>query len=115
MNNKQNSPSMEEIFSYARKIYTKKLQSNKNLLELTTYNNISMWWTTNAMFRDFLNIVINGNLNYKRYRKKFILFYKTFGIYFSFIYDLSLKFLINLLLKIKSKIPSNSVFIKIRS
>jgi len=108
------TPSMEKVFTYARKIYTKKLENNKNLLELTTYNNISMWWTTNAVFRVFLYKVINGGFHYKKYRKKFTIFYKTFGIYLSFIYDLLLKLLINLLLKlnIKNKNTENIFNIK---
>jgi len=96
-------PSMEKIFTYARKIYTKKLEKGKNLLELTTYNNISMWWLSNSMFRVFLNKVVIGKIDDKKYRRKFILFYKSFGIYLAFIYDLFLELLLRIIIQITSQ------------
>ncbi len=90
---------MKKAIAEARKLYTKKLESGKNLLEHTTYENISMWWVANSMFRVFLNKALSDNIGNTTYRKKFTIFYKSFGIYLGFIYDFSLKILLSILIK----------------
>jgi hypothetical protein len=39
---------------FMRKLYTTKLENNKNLLEITTYDNISMWWTADVLFYEYI-------------------------------------------------------------
>lgn len=100
---------MEKAIGEARKFYTKKLESGKNLLELTTYENISMWWVANSMFRVFLNKALSGNIGNMTYRKRFTIFYKYFGIYLGFIYDFSLKIILGILIKMVPQKGVNNI------
>ena len=95
---------MNAKLDYVRKFYKKKLDCGKCLLELTDYDNVTMWWTVDALFYWAINKAINDDTSSKLNRRKiFIIFYKTVGIYIEFLYGLSLKVLLRVMSRILRK------------
>jgi len=107
-----NSMNMENILDYVRNLYHKKLDCGKNLLELTTYDNVSMWWVADTLFYDSVKKAINDEIFLFRsnqnkllmrifnHRKLFMKFYKSFGIYIIVIYDILIAILVRFLNRI---------------
>lgn len=95
---------MNAKLDYVRKFYKKKLDCGKSLLELTDYDNVTMWWIVDALFYDFINKAITDDIAAKlNLRKVFMILYKTIGIYIEFLYGLSLKVLLSVMSRILRK------------
>lgn len=104
-----------DILEIVRSIYKTKLSNGKSILELSSYNDISMWWTVDTIFYDFINEIsrdedgsrrTNQNKilnNIFKHRKIFINIYKYFGIYIVRVYDTTIYLIIMLIENILNK------------
>jgi len=91
---------MKDVIDFAKKLYSTKLECGKNLLELTKYNNVSMWWCVNSLFCQYLKKVKDKDAFGKmKYHQKILFFYKKFGIFFDLIYEAGLKTVIKMHIK----------------
>ena len=61
----------------------KKLSCSKNLVELTTYNDITLWWFVDSNFHRYVDNLKIGGLNGRSSRLKIrlIFFYKKIDIF----------------------------------
>lgn len=85
---------IEKRQEYIRKLYKTKLSCDKNLLELTTYNNIAMWWMVQPMVFNLLTI----DACYPAKKAKLLtILYKIAGPFIQFFYDYSLLMIIKLM------------------
>ena len=66
-----------------RKIFSTKLNCGKNLLELTTYDNISMWWMVHSLFIG--EVFTKGDSSLRK--RLMVCTYKSFGPFIQIIND----------------------------
>lgn len=105
-----------EILALVQKIYKSDLGAGDSILSLSTYNQVSMWWTSNVLFFEFLKKNMSY-LNVFRYRVtgflKYITssLYKHVGIFFELMYDFLMHVIIKTMLSLygyHNKISPNS-------
>jgi len=101
---------MDTELVYIRKLCKKTLACEKSLLELTTYDNVAMWWIRDIQFYYFIKNAISDDISAKsNHQKIFMMLYKTFRyhieffFYIEFLYDLSLKFLVRAISRLLGK------------
>lgn len=85
---------LKNRLDFIRKLYTTKLNCGKNLLELSTYNNIAMWWTVHPMF---INVMSTENYFPARRAKYLIFLYKIAGPGIQAIYDIFIATILRLI------------------
>jgi len=105
---------------FMRRLYKSDLGSGKTILSLTTYDQVSMWWTSDVLLFELLmqnirGVKRSGNLlmKFSKYSASFS--YKFIGIYFELLYDFLLVMMIRILdyvykkstIKFKSSSSSN--------
>ena len=95
---------MNTKLEYVQELYKKRLDCGKSLLELTTYDNVSLWWIVDTLFCNFIkNMTVDDGTSKLYPRKVFIVFYQTIGIHIKFLYDLGLKVLLSIAILILRK------------
>ncbi|HJH25846.1 MAG TPA: hypothetical protein C5S37_03520, partial [Methanophagales archaeon] len=101
---------MDAELKYVRQLCKKKLACEKCLLELTTYDNVAMWWVRDIQFYYFIKNVISDDISTETgHHKLFMMFYKTFRFYvgflyyIEFLYDLSLKVFVRAIIRLLGK------------
>lgn len=95
---------MNAKLEYVQELYKKRLDCGKSLLELTTYDNVSLWWIVDTLFCNFIkNMTVDDGTSKLYPRKVFIVFYQTIGIHIKFLYDLGLKVLLSIAILILRK------------
>jgi len=92
-----------DILKFARKVYKSDLGTGDSILSLSTYNQVSMWWTSDTLFFDYLRKSM-GCLNASRGLPKWFVkytassLYKYVGIYFELFYDFSMRVILKMVL-----------------
>lgn len=83
---------------YIRRFIHTKLDCGKNVLELTAYNDVSMWWCVDTLFYNFVSSFTSGGKSKKTFfHKWFIVFYIWIGFYLEAIYDITMMMLVRLI------------------
>ncbi len=96
---------MTNYNDYMHRFTETKLSCGKNLIELTTYNDVTLWWFVNFRFYYFISRVLNEDLNYKLTRNRFLwMVYKTIEPYLA----LSRTILIRLIMNLYGKKKKNN-------
>ncbi|MCK4528888.1 CDP-glycerol glycerophosphotransferase family protein [candidate division WOR-3 bacterium] len=105
----------EDKLIYIHNLYKKKLNCGKSLLELTTYDNIAMWWVADTPFHDLVSKAIDNEVPPDRsnqhkliasiynHHELFMKFYRNIGIYIVMMYDIFIMLLVRLMIKISGK------------
>lgn len=101
---------MDAELKYVRQLCKKNLACEKSLLGLTTYDNVAMWWVGDIQFYYFIKNAISDDTSAEiGHHKLFMMLYKTFRThidflyYIEFVYDLSLKFLVRVIIRLLGK------------
>lgn len=96
------------LFNFIREIYSHKFSNGKDIIELTTYENISLWWTVDVLFFQFITNKLKNKSEFDRLnenkilvlilrnRQYFLKFYRIFGLYIELFYDLILFLIIKI-------------------
>lgn len=101
---------MKKEKDYLHKFYTTKLGNGKNLLEITTYKGISMWWFVDLKFYLFINKILNGTFDDKlNHTKPIFLLYKRIGLYLDVLLEVLVRILVNGIHKRSNKNYRNNV------
>ena len=107
--------SQEDKLTYIHNLYKKKLNCGKSLLELTTYDNVAMWWAADTVFYYFLIKVIDKDISPNRLNLPklmagiynthglFMKFYRNVGMCTMMVYDIFIMVLVKLLIEILGK------------
>lgn len=90
---------MNAELKYVRELCKRTLACEKNLLDLTTYDNVAMWWIRDNQFYYFIKHATDENISVdlSHQSKMFMMLYKTFRTHIDFLYYIG--FLHNLFLK----------------
>lgn len=81
-----------DILVFIQRVCKSDLGSGDSILSLSTYNHVSMWWTSNVLFFDHLKKSMGQMNSSKNSVAEFLKYtvsslYKYMGLYFEFIYD----------------------------
>ena len=107
--------SQEDKLIYIRNLYKKRLDCGKNLLELTTYDNIAMWWVADTPFHNLVSKAIDNEVPPDRLNQHkliasiynhhdlFMKIYRNIGIYIVMMYDIFITMLVRSMIKIPGK------------
>jgi hypothetical protein len=81
---------MEYKINNFYKMYTTKFKNGKNLLELTSYDGVSYWWSIDRLFFEYINRLTNYRYS-ESIRKRIIIFiYRLAGVYINAVLDIIL-------------------------
>lgn len=72
------------------KIYTTKLKCGKSLLELTSYDGVSYWWSIDRLFFEYINRLTSNRYTGSIRKRSIILIYRLAGVYINAIFDMVL-------------------------
>jgi hypothetical protein len=78
---------MEYKINYFYKMYTTKFKNGKNLLELTSYDGVSYWWSIDRLFFEYINKLPSYRYS-EGIKKRIIIFiYRLAGVYINAVVD----------------------------
>lgn len=93
-------PELSHELLFSRRFYTTKLQCGMNILELTTYDGVSMWWIVDTLFYNFIRLKRANRKQDSQNVNTLICIYNLTGLRIVCIYDAMLNSLLRILTRL---------------
>lgn len=78
---------MENKINNFYKMYTTKFKNGKNLLELTSYDGVSYWWSIDRLFFEYINKLPSYRYSESIKKRIIIFIYRLAGVYINAVVD----------------------------